>query len=137
MAKAYATPTYYEQNFGAPPAVIADRLGSELARASRYLRAQCTGIDARIARYREDPTDDSAIDPDLVADVVCEMVKTAASGSAGGVGVSNLQQSAGPFQATVTFVNPVGDLYFSRKQRQTLGCGTARAGNIDLIGCPA
>ena len=122
MAEPFADETYFTENFGAPPARIADRLGKELARASRYVRSECPGIDARIALYLTDPTADGALDRDLAADVVCEMVITAASSPAG-PGVASTQMGAGPFQETTQYVNPVGDLYFSKKQKKLLGCG--------------
>lgn len=122
MAEPFADEAYYEENFGSPPTRIADRIDQELARASRYVRRECPDVDLRIAAYDLDPAAQDALDPDLVADIVCEMVTSSAS-SPGGVGVSSLQQGAGPYQATQTFSNPVGDLYLTKKQKRLLGCG--------------
>lgn len=121
----FADAEYYLENFGAPPAKIADRLDLELARASRYVRAEVAGVDARIESGR--------LDPNLVADIVCEMVK-AANVSTAGEGVNSIQRGAGPYQETTQFANPVGDLYLTKKQRRLLGGGHSRAGNVDLIG---
>ncbi len=121
----FATGEYFQSNFGAPPVSISDRLDNELARASRYIRAEVPGIDARLEAEE--------IDPDLVADITCEMVKSAAASPAG-IGINSIQQGAGPYQATTQFTNPVGDLYLTKKQRRLLGGGAARAGNVDLIG---
>lgn len=132
-AQPFATSTYYTANFGDPPSRIAARLDKELARASRYVRRECPGIDARIALYAKDPNAPRALDPDVVADVVCEMVMSAAASPAG-PGVSSIQQGAGPYQGSVNFTNPIGDLYLTKKQKRLLGYGTARAGNVDLIG---
>lgn len=123
---------YYRENFGDPPARIALRLEKELARASRYVRRECPGIDDRIDLYETDPRSPRALDPDVAADVVCEMVQSAAASEAG-PGIASLQQGAGPYQQTTQFVNPVGDLYLTKKQKRLLGCGGARAGNVDLI----
>lgn len=136
MGEPFATEAYYTENFGSPPASIAARLEAELARASRYVRAECPGIDARIAAYVLDPSAPGALDPDLAADVVCEMVKTAAPTDAGGAGVASIQQSAGPYSQSTTFANPVGDLYFSKKQRKLLGCGGQRAFTVSMAPDP-
>lgn len=125
MAEPFADEAYYIENFGTPPPKIADRLDRELARASRYVRAEVPGVDSRIAA--------GTLDKDVASDVVCEMVKAAAS-SPGEVGVTSIQQGAGPYQETTQFSNPVGDLYLTKKQRRLLGGGLARAGNVDLIG---
>lgn len=125
MAEPFADEAYYTENFGSPPARIAERLGKELERASRYVRRECPGIDARIMAEK--------LEKEVVADIVCEMVTTAASSPAG-PGVVSAQQAAGPFQATQRYINPAGDLYLSKKQRRLLGYGGQRAGNIDLIG---
>lgn len=63
--------------------------------------------------------------------VVCEMVKRAMS-APGGIGVSSVQQGAGPYQETLQFTNPTGDLYLSKSDRILLGGGRARAFSIDL-----
>lgn len=122
MADSFANAAYYEEVFGSPPARVGERLQEELARASRYVRRECPGIDARVLLHSVDPTDPDALDPDVVADVVCEMVQ-AASASPGGPGISSLQEGAGPFQQTMQFTNPVGDLYLSKKQKRLLGYG--------------
>lgn len=88
-------------------------------------------MDARIAAFILDPTAVGAVDPDLAADVVCEMVTTAASSPAG-VGIQSIQQGAGPYQETQTFTNPVGDLYLTKKQKRLLGCGGQQAFTVSM-----
>ena len=131
MAEPFASEVYYMANFGSPPPAIAGRLDKELARASRYVRAECPGIDARIALYAADPANPEGLDPDLVADVVCEMVKSA-SASAGGVGVESATRGAGPYSETFKFSNPVGDLFLTKKQRRLLGCGGQQAFTVPV-----
>ena len=131
MAEPFADEAYYVENFGSPPARVADRLGKELARASRYVRRECPGLDARIAAYVLDQSAPGAVDPDVAADVVCEMV-TSASSSPGGPGITSIQQGAGPYQETVQFSNPVGDLYLSKKQKRLLGCGGQTAFTVSM-----
>lgn len=131
MAEPYADEAYYVENFGSPPARVADRLGKELARASRYVRRECPGIDDRMYLFMQDRRAPGAVDPDVVADVVCEMVKAAAA-SPGGEGVTSVQQGAGPYQETMQFANPVGDLYLSKKQKRLLGCGGQTAFTVSM-----
>lgn len=65
--------------------------------------------------------------------VVCGMVKRAMS-SPGGYGVESIQQGAGPFQSTMKFSNPAGDLYLTKADRRALGGGRRqRAYEIDLL----
>lgn len=127
----FANTAYYTENFGPPPSRIAGRLDAELKRASRYIRAECPGIDDRIALFVTDPSAPGGLDPDLAADVTCEMVTTAAVSPAG-PGIVSTQQGAGPYQETQNYVSPAGDLYFSKKQRKLLGCGTQVAFTIPL-----
>lgn len=127
MAAPFADEAYYTANFGTP----SPRVGAELARASRYLRAECPEIDQRIALYKIDPLASGALDPDLAADVVCEMVQSASSSPAG-VGVESLQSGAGPFQQTLKYTNPVGDLFLTKKQRRLLGCGGQQAFTVPM-----
>ena len=126
MAEPFADKAYYEENFGSPPSAIASRLDQELARASRLVRREMkrcgVDVDADITSGR--------LDGDLVADIVCEMVK-AAGASPGGVGVASIQTGAGPYQETQNFSNPAGDMYMSKKQKRLLGCGGQRAWEYD------
>ena len=136
----YATRAdYIAGGFGEVP----ENLDGLLARASRIVRAESArvgvDIDARI--------EDELLDPELVADVVCDMVAYATV-SPGGIGVESLQQGAGPYQETIKFANPVGQMSFTRVHRRRLGVplrrafeidtahnvGSSRAWNVDLIG---
>lgn len=131
MTGSYANTAYYEANFGSPPARIANRLEQELARASRYVRSEVPGLDERIAAFAFDRYAPDGVDPDLAADVVCEMVQAAASSPAG-PGVVSTQTGTGPFQASQTFANPSGDLYLSKKQRRLLGGGAQTAFTVSM-----
>lgn len=131
MAEPFADEAYYLENFGSPPARIADRLGKELARASRYVRGEVPGLDSRISAHVLDPSAPDAVDPDLAADVVCEMVQASAVSPAG-PGVVSTQTGTGPFQASQTFANPGGDLYLSKKQRRLLGGSVQTAFTVSM-----
>lgn len=132
MAEPYADAAHYIANFGAPPSRIADRLDQELARASRYVRAELPGLDERIDAYKPyEPADPDTVDPDLVADIVCEMVAAAAASPAG-LGVASMSDTTGPFSQSQTFSNPMGDLFLSKKHRRLLGGGTQQAFTIPM-----
>ena len=49
------------------------------------------------------------------------------------VGAESIQQGAGAYQASVNFSNPSGDLYLSKSEKLSLGCGRQRAFTIDLL----
>ena len=49
------------------------------------------------------------------------------------VGAESIQQGAGAYQASVNFSNPSGDLYLSKSEKLSLGCGRQRAFTIDMI----
>lgn len=48
-------------------------------------------------------------------------------------GAESIQQGAGGYQASVNFTNPSGDLYLSKSEKLSLGCGKQRAFMIDLL----
>lgn len=89
-----------------------------------------------------DPPTDGEVAARLI--VSCEMVKRAmASTTAGlaGVGVTSIQQGAGPYQETLQFANPTGDLYLTKADRRLLGCGSQAAFTVPMgavdVGAPA
>lgn len=99
--------------------------GVLLARASRLIRAEVPDVDAQIQ--------DGKLDQELVGDVVCAMVKRAMLNE-DTAGVSNTQETTGPFSQTFTFANPSGDLYLLKSERSRLLGGVQRAFSIDLLG---
>ena len=64
--------------------------------------------------------------------VVCAIVKRAMAGP-GGIGVESLQTMAGPYQESVKYSNPMGDLYLTRAERKALGLVGQRAFEVDLM----
>lgn len=65
--------------------------------------------------------------------VSCEMVKRAMSSvTTGGVGVASIQTGAGPYQETLQFSNPTGDLYLTKADRKLLGCGAQAAFTVPM-----
>ncbi|WP_300268633.1 Gp19/Gp15/Gp42 family protein [Microbacterium sp.] len=80
--------------------------------------------DAAVRLDASCPPSDPPTEQELAARkiVSCEMVKRAMSSAAtGGVGVTSIQQGAGPYQETVQFSNPTGDLYLTKADRKMLG----------------
>lgn len=98
------------------------RASDLLAKASRQVRAEFPTIDARITA--------EAINPDLVADVVCDMVRRVLVAPVDQQPVSQMQQAAGPFSVGMTYANPTGDMYLTKSDRKKLG-GAQRAASID------
>lgn len=67
--------------------------------------------------------------------VSCDMVKRAMAtpGGSDGVGVASSQAGAGPFQQTLQFSNPSGDLYLTKSDRALLGCGNQVAFTFPMV----
>lgn len=63
--------------------------------------------------------------------IVCAMVKRAML-AGDSSGVSSTQQTAGPFNESYNYANPLGDLYLTKAERQRLGMGVQRAFSIDM-----
>lgn len=74
-----------------------------ISQASANLRAVTPfDIDDRIALYSTDPTDPTALNPQVVAGVVAERVKSYLNNPAG---VASSSDAAGPFSHSSTWVN--------------------------------
>lgn len=95
-----------------------------LADASAQVRAECPDVDERIA--------DGSLDPDVPRRVVCAMVKRAMLAPADQAPMAQMQQTAGPFSLSGTFVNPTGDLYLTKTERRLLGCARVRASSVQM-----
>lgn len=73
--------------------------------------------------------------PLTLTSIVCAMVKRAMiSGDSDAVGVSSTQETAGPFSQSMSYTNPMGDLYLTKAEKLRLGKGSQRAFSIDLGG---
>ena len=99
-----------------------------LGDASAIVRSAVPGIDARIAA--------GDLDEGVPKAIVCAMVKRVMQGPADLDGVTQVQQSAGPFQQGVSFSNPSGDLFLTKSEKQRLGIGRQRAFSVDLLAPP-
>ena len=65
--------------------------------------------------------------------IVCAVVRRAMP-MGDDVGYSTIQESTGPFQQTLTPVNPSGDFYLTKQERKALGDGATRAFGVDITG---
>lgn len=99
-------------------------LDVRLAAASRWLRAQCDGIDDRIAT--------ETLDLNLVVDVVCQMVDRTAPVEEFPFGMDSLQETRGPFSTSLKRTNPHGDFYLTKNEKRSLGC-VGKAFSVDLL----
>lgn len=100
--------------------------GTLLARASRLLGARVAEVDARIAS--------GSLDPLLVADVVCEMVRRAFTTRVAGAESSTT--TVGQVSQAVTYANPQSNLYLTKAERALLS-PTRRTGAFSVSTLPA
>lgn len=82
------------------------RAGVLLDDASAMIRALCPDAD----------------DADVLKLVACAMVKRAML-AADAPGVKTTQETAGPFSTSLTYSNPMGDLYLTAAEKRLIGCG--------------
>ena len=126
MATAFATATDVESRWR--PLSVAEKATATtlLGDASAILRAECSDVDARLAATP--PT----LDADIPKMIVCAMVKRAMLAGVDVEGVTATQQTAGPFSQSLTYSNPMGNLYLTKAERRLLGCGGQRAFSVDM-----
>jgi hypothetical protein len=92
--------------------------------ASATIRAEVPDVDTRLTA--------GTLDAGIPLMVACAMVKRAMlAGDA--AGVTNQQESVGPFMRGLTFANPTGDLYLTKRERRMLGAQAGGAFAIDMI----
>ena len=126
MATVFATATDVESRWR--PLSVAEKVTATtlLGDASATLRAECPEVDERLAAVPP------ALDPDIPKMIVCAMVKRAMIAGADVEGVTAHQQTAGPFSQSLTYSNPMGNLYLTKAERRLLGCGGQRAFSVDM-----
>lgn len=66
--------------------------------------------------------------------IVCAVVRRAMPDASGLDGLESLQQTTGPFSATFKPVNPAGDFYLTKQEKQALGAGAAKAFGVQIAG---
>lgn len=125
MATPFATSADLEARWRPLSAAEETRATVLLGDASAIIRSLSPGIDDAI--FADD------VDPDVPKAIVCAMVKRVMQGPSDLDGVTQQQQSAGPFSQGVSFANPSGDLYLTKFEKKRLGIGAQRAFMVDLI----
>lgn len=95
-----------------------------LGDAATRIRAAFPDVDERI--------DAGVLDPDVPLIVSVEMVRRAMLAPVDQAPAGQVQQTAGPFSQSVSYVNPTGDLYLTRDERRMLGGGRQRASSVDM-----
>lgn len=128
MADPFATVTDLEVRWRHLTPDEATQAVALLGDASVMIRVESPGIDARILA--------GDLDPDAPLQVVCRMVKRAMQGPEDLVGVTTMQDTAGPFSHSLSFANPAGDLYLSKADRKMLGMSRQRAFMVDTLPDP-
>lgn len=67
--------------------------------------------------------------------IVCSVVRRAIPSQDGMDGMESIQESTGPFSQTFKPVNPSGDFYLTKSEKQALGYGVQRAFGVQIAGC--
>lgn len=102
---------------------------TETTRAGTLLDDAAVRIDV----VRPLPEVHTQADLDARKIVSCEMVKRAMMSPTGdGFGVTRTSESVGPFQRSLDFSNPTGDLYLTKADKILLGGGNQRAFTIPM-----
>lgn len=128
MAEPFATTSDLEARWRPLSTEEQTRAETLLGDASTLIRSLGRGVDERITA--------GDMDPDTPRAVVCAMVKRAMQGPLDLDGVSQVQQSNGPFQYGLTYANPAGDLYLTKVEKRRLRITAQRAGSVDMLGIP-
>lgn len=115
---AYATPADVKSRY----AVDADdeRLEALLGDAS-------LAIDALLAGYGKTTED---VSNDALCAVCSAMVGRSVSAPPDAYGLTQQSMTAGTFSQQMSYANPSGDLYMTKREREMLGCSGNRIGSI-------
>lgn len=92
--------------------------------AAVMIRSVVPNLETRVA--------DGDLDPEALKIVSCRMVKRSMQAPAGFEGVSQFNQTAGPFSQATQFANPAGDMWLAKADRKLLGVGGSRAFTVDM-----
>ena len=123
MATPFAEVTDLSKGWRALTTQEAARAADLLEKASRQVRAERPSVDDRIAA--------GTLDPDLVGDVVCDMVRRAIIVPVDQQPVTQFSEGTGPFSQSITYSNPDGNLYLSKNERRRLGLIRQRASSVE------
>lgn len=99
----------------------------EAERAEALLEDAATIIEAECERAGVTLDHSSSSTASRLKTVSCEMVKRAMVASVDQSAVTQGSMTVGPFSQSLTYANPTGDLYLTKRERRMLGIG-ARIG---------
>lgn len=99
---------------------------AEQARAAVLLEEASVEIDALC------PPADPLTDGDARKVIARRMVKRAMLAGTDSAPIENTAMTAGPFNRSVTYANPLGDLYLTKADRKLLGVGRQRAFTVSM-----
>lgn len=118
--KAFATVEDYTDRYGEPGPDEAARLDALLLDASAYIKSEMPLYE---------PGDDPVMDANVVA-VTCAMVWRVVSRPL--EGVSQVQQTVGPYTQGLSFANADGAMYLTRSEQSKLGTNAAFVGTVTI-----
>lgn len=134
MADPFATPDDLAKRWRPLDSDETERATELLSDASAVIRTECPGIDAKITPVP--PATEPELDPGIPKMIVCAMVKRAMLVANDADGVSATQQTAGPFSQSLTFSNPMGNLYLTKAEKRLLGCVAQEAFTVPMSTVP-
>ena len=127
MSEEFATLADYELRYGAVADGDGDKVSALLSDASDMLLA---AYESRWGEYRQG--EHAAFDRAACA-VACSIVSRAANVPLGLAGASQYSQTAGSYNASVTFANPTAELWVGKADLKRLGLAGCRIGSIDAM----
>lgn len=127
MSEEFATLADYELRYGAVADGDGDKVAALLADACDMLLA---AYESRWGEYRQG--EHGAFDRAACA-VACSIVSRAANVPLGLAGASQYSQTAGSYNASVTFANPTAELWVGKADLKRLGLAGCRIGSIDAM----
>ena len=122
MSEPFATLADYELRHGAVADGDAARVAALLSDASDML------LSAYESRYGEYAAFDRS-----ACSVACAVVSRAMSAPLGLAGATQYSQTAGSYNASVTFANPTAELWLGRSDLKRLGLAGCRIGSIEAM----
>lgn len=101
-----------------------------LADASVKIALECE--KAGVA-YKFETAEEDALMKANLSMVACEMVKRAMLSSVDQAPVTQQGITVGPFNGSLTFANPTGDLYLTKAEMRSLGIRKFRIGTLEPV----
>lgn len=127
MSAAFATLADYELRYGKVADAERDRVGALLEDASDML---LSAYESRWGAYAEG--EHAAFDRSACA-VACSIVSRAVNVPLGLAGATQYSQTAGSYNASVTFANPTAELWVGKSDLKRLGLSGCRIGSIEAM----